>query len=176
MATAYTLISSITVGSGGTSEITFSSIPNTYTDLLVKLSGRLSQTGGSYDGFNIKFNNTTSNWSSKTISGNGSSVSYGGETGTYGSRFLGINIDGSTASTFGSLEVYIPNYAGSNYKSVSSDSVTENNATGAFIRLGTAIWSDTSAITSLTLYNQDYTPSNAIVQYSTAYLYGISNA
>jgi hypothetical protein len=176
MANTYTLISSVTVGSGGASEITFSSIPNTYTDLLVKLSGRLSQTGGAYDGFNIKFNNTTSNWSSRTLSGNGSSASSGSETGTYGSRFLGINIDGSTASTFGNLEVYIPNYAGSSYKSVSSDSVTENNDTGAFIRLGAGLWSDTSAITSLTLYNQDYTPSNAFAQYSTAYLYGISNA
>jgi hypothetical protein len=169
------LIGSVTVGSGGASEITFSSIPSTYTHLSVKLSGRLSQSG-TYDGFNVKFNNTTSNWISWTMSGTGSAVSAGSETTTYGSRFLGINIDGSTANTFGSIDIFIPNYASSKYKSVSADSVTENNATAAFARFGAAVWSDTAAITSLTLFNQDYTPSNAFMQYSTAYLYGIKNS
>jgi hypothetical protein len=110
------------------------------------------------------------------MSGTGSAVSAGSETTTYGSRFLGINIDGSTANTFGSIDIFIPNYASSKYKSVSADSVTENNATAAFARFGAAVWSDTAAITSLTLFNQDYTPSNAFMQYSTAYLYGIKNS
>ena len=36
MATTYTLISSVTVGSGGAANIEFTSIPSTYTDLLLK--------------------------------------------------------------------------------------------------------------------------------------------
>jgi hypothetical protein len=41
MATTYTLInSSVTVGSGGAADIEFTSIPATYTDLLLVLSGR----------------------------------------------------------------------------------------------------------------------------------------
>ena len=40
MPNTMTLISSSTVGSGGTASISFSSIPNTYTDLVVKLSVR----------------------------------------------------------------------------------------------------------------------------------------
>ena len=40
MANTYTLISSVTVGSGGASSIDFTSIPATYTDLCLVWSGR----------------------------------------------------------------------------------------------------------------------------------------
>ena len=43
MATTYTLISSVTVGSGGAASIEFTSIPSTYTDLVLKLSARSSR-------------------------------------------------------------------------------------------------------------------------------------
>jgi len=56
MATTYTLISSVTVGSGGAATMTFSSIPQTYTDLLVRVSARNTSTSGS--GLNMRFNST----------------------------------------------------------------------------------------------------------------------
>jgi hypothetical protein len=171
----YEYINSVTVGSGGASEVTFTSIPSTYTDLVVRISGRLSQSG-TYDGLNLKFNNTTANSKNVALNGNGSTISSTAETSTYGTRYLGINISGSTASTFSNIDVYIPNYAGSTYKSASADTVVSNNGSATYLRFGAYLWSDTSAITSITIFNQDYTPSNAFVQYSTARLYGIKNS
>ena len=46
MANTFQLISSTTVGAGGASSIDFTSIPSTYTDLVIKWSGRLTSTGG----------------------------------------------------------------------------------------------------------------------------------
>ena len=55
MANTFVLLASTTVGSGGASSIDFTSIPATYTDLVVKVSGRIdyAQTG---DYFKITFN------------------------------------------------------------------------------------------------------------------------
>jgi hypothetical protein len=75
-----------------------------------------------------------------------------------------------TASSFSSGEIYIPNYAGSTNKSYSIDSVTEQNATGALAELIAGLWSQTAAITQITLSSSNFQ------QYSTAYLYGVSNA
>jgi hypothetical protein len=173
MATTYTLISSVTVGAAGTSEIQFTSIPADYTDLLFVVSARLSQTGGNFDGANLKINGSTSNFSFRLLSGNGSAASSASDSTN---RFLNVNIADSTANTFGNLQVYIPNYTSSNNKSISAEAVTETNGTSANIRMSAALWSNSAAITSLSFYNSDFAGSGAIVQYSTAYLYGISNA
>ena len=78
----------------------------------------------------------------------------------------------ATASTFGNVEYYIPNYAGSNNKSVSVDHVTENNATAAIAALTAGLWSDSAAITSVKI-----TPgSGTFAQHSSATLYGIKNS
>ena len=146
----------------------FTSIPATYTDLVVKVSAR-DDRALTVDGVLISFNGSTSNFTNKYLDGDGASTS----SGTIAR--LTANAPGATAtgSVFGNGEIYIPNYASSNYKSFSGDSVTENNATAALAGLFANLWSDTAAITSITL-----TPSNGTLfdQYSTAYLYGISNA
>ena len=168
MATTYTLIMpAVVVGSGGATDITFSSIPATYTDLVVKLSGRST---GSSIGVILKPNGSTSSISTKNLEGNGSSaISYSS------TNILGyMPPSTATASTFGNLEIYIPNYAGSSYKSVSCDAVNETNATTAYSVLTAWLWSNTSAITSLTLASDG--AGNNFAQYSTAYLYGVSNA
>ena len=59
---AENLISSVTVGSGGASSIDFTSIPQTYTDLVVRWSTR-GTAATVYDQVYVKFNNTTSNLS-----------------------------------------------------------------------------------------------------------------
>ena len=166
MANTYTLISSVTVGSGGAANITFSSIPSTYTDLIVKLSGR-SAAGGD-DAFYVYFNGSTSSYTGKRIYGTGSSA--GSDSPAY---FGTLTYNGETANTFGSAEVYIPNYTSSNYKSASTDATQENNATFSVATLMANLWSNTAAITQVQLV--PVTASN-FQQYSTAYLYGISNA
>jgi len=73
---------------------------------------------------------------------------------------------------FSNGSLYIPNYTSSNYKSASSDDVTENNATTAFQYLEAWLWSNTAAITSLTLQPN----LGSFPQYSSASLYGIKNS
>ena len=158
----YKLIASSTVGSGGASSITFSSIPQTYTDLVIKAS--------------LRGSNTTTTFA---VQINGSTVTsvirlYGGGSSAASDLFNEHYIDPSdfTASTFGNTELYFPNYTSTVNKSFSVDSVGENNATQAYMNFGANLFSTSSAITSLTLLRT----SGNFAQYSTATLYGISNA
>lgn len=172
MADTYTLISSVTVGAGGASSIDFTSIPSTYTDLCLKISVRTTN-GAYYDALFSNYNgNTSANFSSIRIQGNGTSASSGSSTGNTELVLNNSAVgDTATASTFNNAELYIPNYAGSNYKSSSYDGVGENNATSAIAVLNAGLWSNTSAINRITL-----TCGGSFKQYSTAYLYGISNS
>jgi hypothetical protein len=164
----YTLISSVTVGSGGAANIEFTSIPSTYTDLVLKLSGR-SNRSATTEFLSINFNSSASNFSNIYLEATGTTVYSGSFAGYIGS----IPAATATANTFGSFEIYIPNYAGSNSKSISSDSVSENNLNLAYSDLIAGLWSQTAAITSVKLVTNN---ASNFVQYSTAYLYGISNA
>jgi hypothetical protein len=164
MPLTYQKIAATTVGSGGAANIEFTSIPATYTDLVVFFSVRNS--AGGID-VNIQFNSSTSNLSSKYLYGNGSSVASG--TGASSIEMVGMTKSTWTANTFGNVQVYIPNYASSNFKPVSVDSVNEQNATEAWEVITTGLWSNTSAITSLKLLPG----TGNFVQYSTATLYGI---
>lgn len=160
-----TLVETIEVGAGGAASISFTSIPQDGTDLVLKFSLRSS--GGDNVCF-LRFNGSTSNYSNRYLNGTGSSVSSGTDTSIYQS----IATSSSTANTFSSGLSYIANYAVSQNKSVSSDSVNENNATGARQLLVAGLWSDTSAITSLSLV----LAGNNFVENSTASLYKITKA
>ena len=175
MADTYTLISSVTVGAGGASSIEFTSIPATYTDLLVLTSCRSNRTGDNNDAIKIQFNGDT---------GNNYSIRYlftsdGATTGSGSSSSISFGVGGfatatnATSNTFGNSSCYIPNYAGSNQKSFSTDEVIENNATASTLRLEANLWTGTAAISSIKLAPNVGTLFN---QYSTAYLYGISNS
>jgi len=168
MANTMTLISSVTVGSGGASSIDFSSIPATYTDLLVKLSGRDSTYAADTSTIYFKFNNDATSQSHRRLFDNS------GTAGSGSGSILGItNMNGttSTSNTFSNSEVYIPNYTLSNYKSVSVDNAMENNSTSLYFGFLAGLWSNTSAINRIT-----FTCDGAFAQYSTAYLYGIKNS
>jgi hypothetical protein len=164
----YIQIATTTVGSGGAASIDFSSIPGTYTDLCVKVSGRSTRSDIN-DFLKISFNGLTTNLSHRSLLGTGSSTS----TGTDGSFIYGtLNANTSTSSTFGNAEFYIPNYAGSTTKSVSADTVMENNGTFSVQYFAAGLWNATAAITAINVapYFGNF------VQYSTATLYGISKS
>jgi hypothetical protein len=167
MANTFTLIASSTVGSGGASSITFSSIPSTFTDLCVKFSVRKDNT--SIDTI-LTFNGSSANVSSKYIYATGSAAG----SASAGSTIYSLATQsGDTANTFSNGEYYIPNYAStSTYKAISQDVVNENNATAAQSYLTAGLFSSNSAISTVTIAP---TSSN-FVQYSTAYLYGIKNS
>ena len=167
MANTFTLLASSTVGAGGASSIDFTSIPGTYTDLCLVAStrGTVAAVG---DDISITLNSSTSNFTYRYLYGSGS----GASSGTASTNYLGVSAgNNSTASTFGSINIYIPNYAGSTAKSISTDSVGENNATAAPAMLMANLWNNTAAITSIKLAG-----AANFAQYSTAYLYGVKNA
>jgi hypothetical protein len=170
MANTYTLITSNTVGSGGVASVTFSSIPATYTDLLVKASWRDAQ-AQIYGGLFYYFNGLTTNRTNKYLEGNGASA-VSGSAGSNTKMYVGSGDGASaTANTFANGEIYIPNYAGSNNKSSSADGVGENNGTTAYANLNANLWSSTAAITDIT-----FVGDTTLLQYSTFYLYGIKNS
>jgi hypothetical protein len=168
MANTFTLIASSTVGSGGAASISFSSIPSTFTDLVLVYSGRTT-TAGNDDEALISFNGSSTGFSQRNLYGNGSAAG----SGTTPNQFAGsVNATGSTANTFANIQIYIPNYAGSTNKSYSIDSVAENNATAIVMRLAAGLWSNTAAINQVT-----FTPTSGnFAQYSSIYLYGISKS
>lgn len=170
MANTFVKIASVTVGSGGASTIDFTSIPNTYTDLCLKVSARKTTTGGS--NLQMQFNGSTSGYLQRTLIGNGSTVASYNDNSEIG--FMYVTTSSETANTFNSTDIYLPNYAGSNNKSVSIDSVTENNASGANATLTAALWSTSSAINRV--YLQIANGGGVFAQYSTATLYGIKNS
>jgi hypothetical protein len=167
MANTYSLISSSTVGSGGAGSITFSSIPQTYTDLLIKFSGRESTTE---QNVGLSFNGSSSNFSSKLLYGNGSTAATASYTD---SRALNSNYSSAMANAFSNGEVYISDYTTSKYKTYQSETVQEDNISNpVYLFLYGGMWSSTAAITSITLT----ATSSTFVQYTTAYLYGIKNS
>jgi hypothetical protein len=169
MANTMTLIASSTVGSGGASSIAFSSIPSTYTDLVVKSSVKNTLTSSNWADMQLQLNGSTSSFTGRSVFGYATNALSNTDT----NPSAGFSVRNSTASTFSNCEVYLPNYTSSNYKSWSLDAVTEaNDATTAITWLGAYLWSNTAAVTSITIASIQGT----FDQYSTFYLYGINKS
>ena len=173
MANTYEAIATVEVGSGGATDIDFTSIPGTYTDLLVYLSGRRTTSGGT--DVAVQFNgDTAGNYSWRMLYGDGASaVSQNLSSQSSINRVGRICNSTDTASTFGSNFIYIPNYTSSNVKSTSTDGVSENNATTALAQIVAGLWSGTAAITSIKFVING---GGTFAEYSTATLYGIKNS
>jgi hypothetical protein len=169
MANTFELIASSTVGSGGATSIDFTSIASTWTDLCLKVSAR--DAGSIYREIWLTINGSTANATGKVLQGNGAAASSYSTTRVQGLGYT--NMSTTTANTFSSIEFYIPNYAGSSNKSFSADGTGENNATTAYADLSASLWSQTAAITSISVV---LATGATFAQYSTAYLYGVKNA
>jgi hypothetical protein len=163
---AMTLVSTVTVGSGGAASIDFTSIPQTGKDLVIL--GSLIDNSGNAN-MNIQINgNTGAVYSNRSLYGSGSSVS--SFTVTNGADWtLGAMPGGGVIAS--SNLVYLPNYTSSSAKTASAESVTEANATAAQQWLFAGSTSITSAITSIKIYSGS---GGNLRQYSTASLYIIS--
>ena len=174
MATTYTLIDSEILASSQAS-VTFSAIPATYTDLVLRCAVR-SDFASLVETMGIAFNGATTNYSDtnlQTNSSSGSGNSSRATTNTYLQGFRAINGSTSTASTFSNAEFYIPSYTVSQNKPMSEFNVAENNDTTAYLSAVAGLWSNTAAITSIVLNSVN---GANFVSGSSFYLYGISNA
>lgn len=177
MPNTFTLIASATVGSGGASSIDFTNIPQTYTDLFVQVSGRTTNWGYSYNNLYLSINGVPSGsaYANRILYSVGSTTGSFSQSGTSQLLIGATPSTASTANTFSNVTCYLQNYTGSTNKSSSSDGASpRNSATNGdtFLNLCAGLWESTPAITSLYLTSDQST----FVQYSTAYLYGISNS
>ena len=177
MATTCKLIAKQTL-TGTASSISFTGIPGTYTDLLLVFSGRTDYSGGLNGGVQdvvIRVNNDSgNNYSYRVLYGQSSTAGSFSASSVGSMHFGNVPSANSTASTFCSNELYIPNYAGSTNKSMTMTVVRENNSTFGDVRAAAGLWSSTAAITRVDVIT-DY-PSGSLVSGSSAFLYGITKA
>jgi hypothetical protein len=163
----YTLIAHQELGSAQ-ANITFSSIPATFTDLLIVHSIR-SANASVLGVVRAEFNGSSSNLSYRELFGDGSGAASSAASVSRAGYASGNN---ATSSTFGNSSIYIPNYRSSVAKSFSVDGVSETNGTSAFQVIAANLWNDTAAITSIRLFIDG---GSNIMQYSSATLYGITS-
>lgn len=169
MANTYHVLGSTTLTAGNQATITFSAIPQTYTDLILRLSVRNSTVN--YGGYQIRLNGATSSNAWKALRYTNGAVDSVSRSDAIDVCNLPISTDAT--NTFSCDEVYIPNYTSSNYKSFYADSVRENQSSlDNVLKLAAGLYSSTSAVTSI-----DVTlDTDSFKQYSVATLYGIKNS
>jgi hypothetical protein len=173
MPATYVNIATTTLGSNTTS-VTFSGIPSTYTDLVVRMSVRGNDSTPS-DWALVRFNSdTATNYSVTRVFGDGVTANSGRNSSATSTRIFGAaTAAGATANTFSNLEIYIPSYTASQNKPFSAFGASENNATTAEIAANAGLWRNTATISSMAI-----TPfgSTLWLSGSTFYLYGIKNS
>jgi hypothetical protein len=173
MANTYYLIEKVIVGAGPTTQIDFNSIPQTYTDLIIKMSYRQDGNANGSQASIVLNGNTNSIYSRGGMYGYGTGRDYAQGTSQTHARFGFMQSASFLANTFASAEMYIPNYAGSLMKSFNTISVNTNNASEIYAQ---GAWvgqtSSTDPITSITIKDLAGTLTG-FAQYSTFYLYGI---
>jgi len=163
-------IQAIEVASPVTS-VTFSNIPQGYTDLILEINSRMSN--ASVLGYNtIRFNaDSGNNYTWTYLDANIGGGPFSSSSSAYSSIFINTPAATASANTFGNAGIYIPNYTGSNYKSASIDGTSENFAAQAFVTIVGGLWKNTAAITSITI--NDAINSASILSNSTFTLYGV---
>jgi hypothetical protein len=153
-----------TTASGSTTSVTFSSIAGTYTDIVVVCNVQNAASGD--NGLRMQFNSDTgNNYSTTYIYGDGTSAVSGRQTSASGAQF-GRSASGNITTSIGQVQ----NYSNSTtYKTV----LGRGNNPAALVWAAVSLWRSTSAITSITIYNET---SATISAGSTFTLYGIASA
>ena len=168
---SYESIQTVTVGAGGQSTISFTSIPSTYSHLQIRASGRNASTLTAEDDLLMKFNSDTgANYTIHYIVGDGSGVYTAGVSGRSDPRG-GFTVDGNAlANTFSATVIDILDYSNVNkYTTTRTLSGSERNGAGRVI-LESGLWVNTAAVTRIDFTNAN---SSNFAQYSSFALYGI---
>lgn len=152
---AYESIASAT-GTGSSTSLTFSSIPSTYQHLQIR--GISRNTGGSVSyAIYLTFNGSSSGYAWHYLKGNGSTASASGVASEVNINLQNADAGGtSTASTVGASIIDIHDYASTTKnKTVRAITGTDANTASPFfaVSLGSGLWANTDAITSITITN-----------------------
>jgi hypothetical protein len=154
--------------------ITFSSIPQTYSDLRLVFSVRAQRTSNTWDNIVMSFNGVGSNYSSRIFYNQAGTIGVNSNFNSGSFSFVQYAPSSTaTANLFGSGEMYIPNYTSNKFKQVISSSVAPTLSTSDFILTYSAgLWSNTAAITSIGI-----SPGSLNLETnSTVSLYGIKSS
>ena len=170
--TGFCSIATTTVGSGGTSAVTFSAIPQVYKHLQIRWTGATND--GNFNALITRYNSDSgSNYSWHVMSGNGSTATT--ENGFNDTNIRTVGTAGTTQSNIFNAAVFdILDYTDTNkYKTARILSGTDANGSGYAI-LSSGLWRDFGAISSITI--APITGGGLIVQNSKFALYGIQGA
>jgi len=168
---AFESIATVTVGSGGSAYVEFTSIAADWTHLQVR--GLNKTTGGTgNEWLKFELNGSASNIVARhTLLGNGSSASAENGFTTQANWSIFGSAD-DTASAFGVFVMDILDYANTNKnKTFRTLSGWDKNGSG-YVALNSNLWNSTSAITSIKIIPR----TNSLAQYSHFALYGIKGA
>jgi hypothetical protein len=171
---AYESIATTTVGSGGSSSVSFTSIPSTYQHLQVRCFLQNNRATYGTSTYLLRLNSDSgSNYYNHILSGSGSSVS----ASAYSDTAVNPNDASGTgvSSAFGASIIDILDYTNTN-KNTTLRMLNGIDINGTiagspgYVSLNSALWNNTAAVTTLT-----FTPAHGTVwnQYSSFALYGI---
>ena len=167
-----------TISNSTTNGIFFNNIPQTFTDIQIKFSVRsLVAAANNTMFFYLTDGGNNANYSETYVFGAGSSVGsarVGTNSIDYGTGIFANPGNTTTATTFGSGDIYFPNYTVSGTKkSYIIDVISENNAatTGIYTELAAGLFHLTTPITGAGFYLQG---NNFFAPNSTFTLYGIT--
>lgn len=169
MPNTLTKIASYTAPTGGGNGVGFTSIPQTYTDLIIKASVR-SITSGGYDSLGMYLNGSQANISNTFLIGSGTGIS--SSRSTY-RAFSTINSALNNATVFTSISISILNYTSNNFKPILFETALDGAQSAAFPQLVSGLWSNTAAINSVTF--DTATSGQNLAEFTTFTLYGIKN-
>ena len=154
--------------------ITFSSIPGTYSGLMIQFSGRVTDSAAA-ENLNIQFNGDTgANYFSQSVQANQSSAT-GSASNATGTPFIaGVTGASANANRPALVTIEIPNYAGTTFFKMASAKEAYFSATGTNNALSSGVvgmeWENTGAITSVKLIDGG---GGNYVAGSTVTLYGL---
>jgi len=175
----YESIQTVTVTSGGSATISFSSIPQTYDHLQLRVLSKTTDTATGEDNTNFYFNSDSNfnNYRGHWLRANGSSVSTSDLQASGYQVYTGVIPTSGTGQTsmFGASIIDILDYTNTNknkvVRTLNGDNL--NNTNFDFIGLYSALWNSTAAVTSITFTVPGGTN---YAQYSSFALYGIKGA
>ena len=176
VASSYESIATVTVGSGGTASVTFSTIPATFAHLQVRIMAQTNRGPYAGDSCLITVNSDTgTNYPQHSVQGDGSTATATGTTTSYSAMNMRNTMGSSAGPGFAAAIADLLDYANtSKYKTLRYLGGSDNNGTvsgyGGYVVFGSSVWLNTAVITSLVFKPESGTLWN---QYSKFALYGV---
>jgi hypothetical protein len=173
--TSYDSIATVTVGSGGSASIDFTSIPSTYKHLQLRGIVRCDNTTNTNLQWRLNSDNSNANYNIHILRGTGAAVISEAVVSGSANSFIVANEpvakSSDTSGIFGVVVIDLLDYSNtSKYKTARALAGRDVNGTGGAITLTSSLWQNTAAVSSISL---SVVNSLNFVQHTQFALYGI---